>query len=67
MEEVVGHLRSMRDNWKEVMKKVAQTEIIQTHRAELPEDSIIQSAMRRPWQEEQEPDRRPECKMGEKA
>ena len=23
MEEVVGHLRSMRDNWKEVMKKVA--------------------------------------------
>lgn len=23
MEEVVGHIRSMRDNWKEVMKKVA--------------------------------------------
>lgn len=23
MEEVLGHLRSMRDNWKEVMKKVA--------------------------------------------
>ena len=52
MEEVVGHLRSMRDNWKEVMKKVA------SDRAELPEVSIIRSAMRQLWQEEQEPDRK---------
>ena len=26
MEEIVGHLRSMRDNWKEVMKKARENE-----------------------------------------